>query len=49
MVEVEVVTKHPQLRVHVTTPEHCYLPFAVPMSRGTDGDLLGAAIDIGTE
>lgn len=45
--EVEVVTKAPQIRVHVTTPEHCYLPFAVPMSRGTDGDLLGAAIDVG--
>lgn len=45
--EVEVVSRQPQLRVHVTTPEHCYLPFAVPMSRGTDGDLLGAAIDLG--
>jgi len=45
--EVEIVARAPQLRVHVTTPEHCFLPFAVPSSRGTDGDLLGAAIDLG--
>jgi glucose-6-phosphate dehydrogenase assembly protein OpcA len=43
--EVELVAHPPQLRVHVTTPQHCYLPFAIPMSRGADGDLLGAAID----
>lgn len=45
--EIELVGKAPQIRVHVTTPEHCYLPFTVPMSRGSDGDLLGAAIDLG--
>ncbi len=45
--EIELLTQHPQIRVHVTTPAHCYLPFAIPMSRGTDGDLLGAAIDMG--
>jgi hypothetical protein len=33
--------------VHVTTPEHCYLPFKVPTSRAREGDLLAAAIDIG--
>ncbi len=44
--EIELVTRQPQIRIHVTTPAHCYMPFAVPMSRGTDGDLLGAAIDM---
>lgn len=45
--EVELEAKAPHVRIHVTTPAHCYLPFSVPMSRGTDGDLLGAAIDMG--
>jgi hypothetical protein len=44
--EVEMVRVPPRIRVHVTTPAHCYLPFAVPMSRGTEGDLLAAAIDM---
>lgn len=46
--EVEIGLRGAQLRVHVTTPEHCLLPFAVPASRGSDGDLLGAAIDLGS-
>jgi glucose-6-phosphate dehydrogenase assembly protein OpcA len=45
--EVELVAPRQQIRVHVTTPEHCYLPFSVPTARGTDGDLLAAAIDLG--
>lgn len=45
--EVELGVMRQQIRVHVTTPEHCYLPFTVPASRGTAGDLLAAAIDIG--
>jgi hypothetical protein len=44
-IELEVVRQ--QIRVHVSTPAHCYLPFSVPSSRGDDGDLLGAAIDTG--
>ena len=43
--EVELQAPRQQIRVHVTTPEHCYLPFAMPFARGTDGDLLAAAID----
>jgi glucose-6-phosphate dehydrogenase assembly protein OpcA len=45
--EVELEAVPPHVRIHVTTPEHCWLPFSVPLSRGTDGDLLGAAIDMG--
>jgi hypothetical protein len=44
--EVEAIHVEPRVRVHVTTPEHCYLPFVVPVSRGNDGDLLAAAIDM---
>ncbi len=44
--EVELQLARQQIRVHVTTPEHCYLPFTVPSSRGSDGDLLAAAIDM---
>lgn len=32
--------------VQVTTPAQCFLPFRLPLSGGTDGDLLAAAIDI---
>lgn len=45
--EIALTGQRQQIRVHVTTPEHCYLPFAVPTSRGSDGDLLAAAIDLG--
>lgn len=45
--EFELSTGAQQIRVHVTTREHCYLPFLVPTSRGTDADLLAAAIDLG--
>lgn len=45
--EVELATAGPQIRVRVSTPERCDLPFLVPQSRGSDGDLVGAAIDLG--
>lgn len=45
--EVELTVLRQQIKVHVTTPEHCYLPFSVPASRGSDGDLLAAALDLG--
>jgi glucose-6-phosphate dehydrogenase assembly protein OpcA len=45
--QIELVAPRQQIRVHVSTPEHCYLPFSVPRSRGTDSDLLAAAIDLG--
>lgn len=45
--DVELTTVGPQVRVSVSTPERCDLPFHVPQSRGTDGDLVGAAIDLG--
>jgi hypothetical protein len=43
--EIDLEVVRGQIRVHVSTPEHCYLPFTVPSSRGKDGDLLAAAID----
>lgn len=39
------ITKQ-QIVSHVTTAEHCFLPFSVPLSKGSDGDLLAAAIDM---
>lgn len=45
--EVQLLTIGGHVAVHVTTPEYCYLPFKVPVSRGRDGDLLAAAIDLG--
>ncbi|MBL8754058.1 MAG: glucose-6-phosphate dehydrogenase assembly protein OpcA [Planctomycetes bacterium] len=44
--EVDLGLFRGQIRAHVSTAEHCYLPFSVPSSRGTDGDLLAAAIDM---
>lgn len=35
-----------RIEVQVTTREACYLPFAVPGSRGREADLLAAAIDM---
>lgn len=35
-----------RIEVTVATPAACFLPFAVPASRGTEGDLLAAAIDL---
>lgn len=35
-----------QISVTVTTEQRCLLPFRVPQSRGSDGDLLAAAIDL---
>jgi hypothetical protein len=45
--EVELIEARQQIRVHVTTQAHCYLPFAIGTSRGSDADLLAAAIDLG--
>jgi hypothetical protein len=45
--DIELTTGGPQVRVSVSTPERCDLPFHVPQSRGTDGDLVGAAVDLG--
>ncbi len=45
--EVDLATAGAQIRVRVSTPERCDLPFLVPQSRGSDGDLVGAAIDLG--
>lgn len=44
--EIELAADAQQITVHVTTPEHCLVPFRVPTSRSADGDLLAAAIDI---
>ena len=44
--EIELAAPRQQIRVHVTTPEHCYLPFTLASSRGQDADLLAAAIDM---
>ena len=45
--ELDLAVHGPQIRVHVTTRDRCDLPFHVPLSRGSDGDLVGAAIDLG--
>jgi len=45
--EIDLAVLRQQLRVHVSTPAHCYLPFSVPLSRSTDGDLLASAIALG--
>lgn len=47
-VQVQAQTKAQgtQLTVHISTTDHCHLPFHVPSSRGSDGDLLAAAIDM---
>jgi glucose-6-phosphate dehydrogenase assembly protein OpcA len=44
--ELQVMAEGSQLVVHVTSNSFCLLPFTVPASRGCDGDLLAAAIDI---
>jgi glucose-6-phosphate dehydrogenase assembly protein OpcA len=46
-VEITAERRDDQIVVHVTTNEHCYQPFAIQASRGADGDLLAAAIDLG--
>jgi hypothetical protein len=35
-----------RIEVAVETEEACFLPFGVPSSRGSEGDLLAAAIDL---
>lgn len=45
--QVQLEANGNHIAVHVTTPEYCYLPLKVPESRGRDGDLLAAAIDLG--
>ncbi len=44
--EIDLQAPENHIVCHVTTAAHCLLPFKVPVSRGTDGDLLAAAIDI---
>lgn len=44
--EFDLQAPEQHILVHVTTAAHCFLPFKVPTSRGSDGDLLAAAIDI---
>jgi len=46
-VEVCVELEQGQLAVYVTTDAHCDLPFRLPASRGCEGDLLAAAVDVG--
>lgn len=43
--EIDLAAPRQQIRVHVSTPEHCFLPFTVTASRGHDADLLAGAID----
>ena len=45
--EIDAEAPAGQIVVHVTTAAHCLLPFRVPTSRGADGDLVAAAIDLG--
>jgi glucose-6-phosphate dehydrogenase assembly protein OpcA len=35
-----------RIEVHVATADSCFVPFGVPASRGAEGDLLAAAIDM---
>ena len=43
---IELVARGNRIEVQSSTPTQCNLPFSVPTSRGADGDLLAAAIDI---
>ncbi|MFM1871573.1 MAG: hypothetical protein RL398_995 [Planctomycetota bacterium] len=45
--EVSVESADEDLRIDVTTGSRCYLPCKQPASRGTEGDLLAAAVDVG--
>ena len=44
--EIELGARGQRIAVHASTNTHCSLPFSVPTSRGAEGDLLAAAIDI---
>ncbi len=44
--EITAELDHGRIVVRVSTASHCYLPFGVPASRGTEGDLLAAALDL---
>jgi hypothetical protein len=43
--EVQAQRLGAHIAVHVATADRCRVPFSVPLSRGSDGDLLAAAID----
>lgn len=43
---VEHLVEEPRLRVTTTRGDHCLLPFLRPASRGRQGDLLAAALDL---
>lgn len=45
--EVAVEAADDDLRIDVSTCSRCYLPFQQPASRGAEGDLLAAAVDVG--
>lgn len=45
-VATATLTSAGRIEVEVQTPAACFLPFAVPSSRGSEGDLLAAAIDL---
>ena len=44
-VTIAHIAAQQRLRVDVTLADHCLLPFVTPISRGSPGDLLGAAMD----
>ena len=45
-VDLRAEVKESHIEVQVSTDASCYLPFSVPASRGRQGDLLAAAIDL---
>ena len=45
-VDLRAEVKDAHIEVQVSTDASCYLPFSVPASRGRQGDLLAAAIDL---
>lgn len=45
--EVCIELQQGQLAAYVSTPARCDLPFRLPASRGSEGDLLAAAVDVG--
>ncbi len=45
--QITAVRATGHVSVTVTTAERCLLPFRVPQSRGSDGELLAAAMDLG--
>lgn len=44
--EILARARENHIRLHVATETACHLPFQLPRSRGSEGDLLAAAIDL---